>query len=173
MRIVLAALIIMGAVTAASSQDGTYRRYLVRSCDIFDYCTWKYKYRPIRHRPAYYAPRVYSYERREREFTLERDVDRNPKRCAVDQVKVVGVERYGTDRAKESADGQWMETVRANMGAKMMDLRNAKHVSYECWQSSTGNRASEKAADVGGKFLEQCELRAIPCRASRVEDDRR
>lgn len=180
MRFVLAALMVVGAVAPASAGrycadyvpprrvcnagDGdAWAAIIGRSCTtIRGYCRqWSYSY----------EPRVYGYERREREITLESDVRR--RHCSADSVRVVGVERYGTERAKEAADGQWMETVRANFGGKMMDLRNAKHVSYECWQSSTGNRASEKAADVGGKFLEQCELRAIPCRASRVEDDRR
>lgn len=173
---ILAIIAVMVMVTepAFAQPEETFksiRRLIGHRCDsISGHC------RPVYRWERAYAPRVYGWERRfdpPREITLEREVDRN--RCVIDHrsVRAVGVERYGTDRAKESADAQWMETVRAEPGSKFMDLRNAKHVSYECWQSSTGNRASEKAADVGGKFLEQCEIRAIPCKAPKSVDDRR
>jgi predicted secreted acid phosphatase len=80
-------------------------------------------------------------------------------------VTTVGEERYGRDRAKEAAEATWMEAVRARFGTKWMDLRNSRGGTWECGRSSTGNRSSEKAQDMVGKFLEQCELKARPCRS--------
>ena len=88
-------------------------------------------------------------------------------RCKSLVVTAIGEEKYGTDRAKEAAAATWMERVRFLYGVRFMDTRNAKHSSYECSRSSTGNRASEKTADLAGRFLEQCELRAEPCKAEK------
>ena len=89
-----------------------------------------------------------------------------------DPVRAVGVEKYGNGNAKGSADAQWAETVRARIGGMYMDLKNARDVTYECWQSSTGNRKSEKVAEGltgGAGVLEQCEIRAVPCRAPKTQ----
>jgi hypothetical protein len=113
-------------------------------------------------REVYREPsRVYSYERRER----REERDYTP--ICRTMVTAVGEEKYGADRAKEAAAATWMEAVRHNHGTKYMDPKNARHLSYECGRSSTGNRASEKAADTAGRFLEQCELRATPCRSEK------
>lgn len=168
MRYLLAVLALIVAaphLAEAQSEGGpNWRAVRQRQWVCMDWggCGYQWRTRRIRtYEPRYYAA--------PREFSMERDVER---RQCTDVVRAVGVERYGKDRAKESADASWMEIVRASPGSKFMDLRNAKHVTYECWQSSTGNRASEKAADVGGKFLEQCEVRAHPCRAPRTEGER-
>ena len=99
--------------------------------------------------------RVYGYQHRD---------DHKDAQCR-DFVTAVGEERYGRDRAKEAAEAMWMEAVRARYGTKLMDLRSSRGGTWECGRSSTGNRASEKAQDLVGKFLEQCELRARACRA--------
>jgi hypothetical protein len=170
MRYLLAAILILAFPVLADAQDGggiNWRSVRQKQWVCRDWGGCGYEWRYVRRR-VYDAPRYYAAPR-EREFEPER------LHHCVDSVKAVGVEKYGTARAKESADASWMETVRASPGAKYMDLRNAKRVTYECWQSSTGNRASEKAADVGGKYLEQCEVRAHPCRAPKTEgsgDDR-
>lgn len=92
--------------------------------------------------------------------------------CPHPPVTVVGEEKYGNDRAKEAAAAAWMERVRFRHGVRFMDLRNAKHASYECSRSSTGNRASEKTAELTNRFLEQCELKAEPCKAERDREEK-
>ncbi len=93
-------------------------------------------------------------------------------RCHFQSISATGEERYGLERAKEAAAAQWMERVRFLYGVRYMDPRNARHASYECGRSSTGNRASEKTADLAGRFLEQCELKAEPCKAEKDRDDK-
>ena len=131
--------------------------YTVRRCAWLNWdgsCHYTY------HRRRYRPPtRVYSYERR---------VD---PRCR-ETIRAVGEERYGTERAKEAALASWMEAVRREPGARYMDPKNATHLTYECGRTSTGNRASEKAQDTVGRFLEQCEVRAKPCRADRDGGER-
>jgi hypothetical protein len=137
-----------------------------------------------------YFKRVERYERRqqhirqawrEREYEQRNDDYRYDDRrndwrggqeCR-DMLQAVGEERYGRDRAKESAEQQWMEAARNRYGVRWMDLRNSRGGTWECGRSSTGNRAMEKAADVAGRFLEQCVLRSRPCRAEleRVSKD--
>ncbi len=168
MRVALAvlALIVAAPQVEAQSEFGPNWRTIRQRqwvCRDWGGCGYEWRTRRIR---TYEQPRYYASPR---EYSLEREVER--RHCG-DMVRAVGVEKYGKERAKEAADASWMEIVRASPGAKFMDMRNAKHLTYECWQSSTGNRASEKAADVGGKFLEQCEVRAHPCRAPRVEGER-
>lgn len=76
-----------------------------------------------------------------------------------------GAEAYDRKNAKENADAMWMEAVRNRFGVRYMDPDNSLQRTYECGLSATGNRASEVAADVRGKRLEQCTVEAVPCRA--------
>lgn len=121
-------------------------------------CEWRgdcKRYYGHRHR----APsRVYSYEHR---LPVEA-------RCK-EPLTAVGEERYGSERAKEAATSIWMERVRFLHGIRYMDPKNARNLTYECGRSSTGNRASEKTAEVTGRYLEQCEVRGQPCRAEKEE----
>lgn len=154
-------------VPAAFGHETRSRYYTVRVC-AWHYLdgSCHYTYHRRRRAEPYRAPsRVYSYEHR------ERDRERTWGRCR-ETVRAVGEERYGTDRAKESALANWMETVRREPGARYMDPKNAEAIIYECGRSSTGNRASEKTQDVLGRFLEQCEVRARPCRADKEDGAR-
>lgn len=119
--------------------------------------------------------RVYSYARRNDDLT------QGP-RCLLDaqgrpiKMSATGVEAYSTEKAKEEADQALMEAIRGKHGSRFMDLENSVEKIYECWKSATGNRASEKAADFGGKTLRQCTVEAIPCRPDRIhveEEERR
>ena len=168
-------IILLVLVVPAKAQDSLsrseIRQQLVSSCKFWENCGQYFKQRS-------YTPRHYELHRfRPPEVTYERNWrddryrdERYDPQCR-DFVTTVGEERYGRDRAKEAAEQQWMELVRARFGTKWMDLRNSRGGTWECGRSSTGNRASEKAQEVIGKFLEQCELKARPCRAEleRVE----
>jgi len=158
---------IAGALCTINVPAKAQSAYTVRVCAWHNWdgsCHYTYHRRRYR-APAYRAPsRVYSYERRIYE-------ERTTERCRM-EIKAVGEERYGTDRAKDSALAAWMEAVRREPGARYMDPKNAERLTYECGRSSTGNRASEKASDTVGRFLEQCEVRAKPCRADRDGGER-
>ena len=167
------------ASTSALAQDDTrwVRRSVWSTCEWTGHGCYRHRYAPwearqrqvrviYRQAPRRYDPPVYAY-RKERE---DRRDDRP--RCIDRSLSRVGEERYGKERAKESAEQQWMEEVRARYGSRWMDTRNAKHVVFECSRSSTGNRASEKAQEVIGKFLEQCIIDAIPCRAEKEGGER-
>lgn len=148
-------------VPAAFGHETRSRYYTVRVC-AWHYLdgSCHYTYHRRRRADPYRAPsRVYSYEHR-----------RGPQ-CE-DQVAVVGEEKYGTQRAKEAADQAWAERTRFLFGVRYMDLKNARTLTYECGRSSTGKRASEAVAGAAGAVLEQCELRATPCRAEREQGDR-
>jgi hypothetical protein len=152
---ILGVLLFVAPKAFAQDPDGRWVRQAVRSsCDWWENCPrhrWKYIRR--------YQPRHIEI----RNVYRERE-DRYDAQCR-EFVVAVGEERYGRDRAKEAAEAIWMEATRARFGTKWMDLRNARGGTWECGRSSTGNRASEKAQDLVGKFLEQCELKARPCRA--------
>lgn len=155
---------IAGALCAwdvPAKAQGASRYYTVRVC------AWRYwdgschytYHRRYRRAEGYHAPsRVYSWHRR------------GPQ-CE-EIVSVTGEEKYGTSRAREAADAAWAERTRFLFGVRYMDLKNAKHQAYECGRSSTGRRASEAAAGAVGQVLEQCELRATPCRAERDGGER-
>lgn len=141
----------------AQDTDQTWKRQAFRSsCSWWENCRYQYRY--------YRKPRHIEIR------NVYREREDHGTQCK-EFVTAVGEERYGRDRAKESAEQQWMESVRARFGTKWMDLRNSRGGTWECGRSSTGNRASEKAQEVIGKFLEQCELKSRPCRAEleRVE----
>ena len=154
----LTLIIVLFPFPSSAQDDGKWVRQSIRSsCEWWENCP-RYRYRYRRHAHRLPAVRVYGYRERENgcgEF-----------------VSAVGEERYGRDRAKEAAEAMWMEAVRARYGTKLMDLRNSRGGTWECGRSSTGNRASEKAQDLVGKFLEQCELKAKPCRAELEKVDK-
>ena len=153
MRLLLAIIALLLLSNPAGAQDPDerwVRKSLRSSCQWWENCP---RYR-------HYRPRHYRLETRYRERD---DYDAQCKEF----VTAVGEERYGRDRAKEAAEQTWMEATRNRYGVKWIDLRNSRGGTWECGRSSTGNRASEKAQEVVGKFLEQCELKARPCRAER------
>jgi len=88
-------------------------------------------------------------------------------RCVDSRVSAIGIEAYDKAKAKEQAMAALAEIVRARWGGRYMDISNAEAVVFECWKSATGNRASEKAADFGGKELHQCQVESRPCRSER------
>src|SRR5262249_49184894 len=110
------------------------------------------------------SPEVAAYERRREDY--RRDIHDDGARCKP-MGTAVGHEAYCTPVAKEEGEQSWMEEVRSRFGSRYMDLRNSRRLTYECYRSSTGNRNSEKTADVAGKVLEQCRIEAVPCRSDK------
>ena len=177
--LVAAALMLVAAPAVAQERYEDYgppRRLVgyATVCVLFE-CRWEPRYArtgvPIythHHRPpiGYYPPPVrYHHPAYPPQPTV---VDsRDGPRCVQQRVTAIGVESYDKDKAREAAQSSYAEIVRARYGGKWMDLANAEAVTFECWKSASGNRASEKAADFGGRELQQCEVQAIPCRAKR------
>lgn len=169
MRKTLILLAALGAIAPASAQENDYRWIKkatgrVWTCDGWTgFCRWEYRYGYVRvphyygYRPAY-GPQVYGYVHRE-------DDARSGPRCLNVTMSAVGPEAYNLEKAKEAADSMLMEAIRARHGSRLMDLRHSEALTYECWRSATGNRASEKLADYGGAELHQCSVSARPCRS--------
>ena len=156
----VAALLMLSVNYAAAEDDrAEIRRQLISSCKFWETCgqyfkpTYRRNYEPRRYEiERRYEPRVYGYRE---EYDAH---DCKP------MITATGDEKYGKDRAKEDAEGRWMESVKGKWGPKYMELRYSIDGTWDCGRSSTGNRASEKAAETLGKYLEQCELKARPCR---------
>lgn len=173
MRKTLMLLAAVAAIAPASAQerDGRWiKKAIGRAyvCDGWGACRYEYRYGWVRHGYApTYAPRVYGYTH------YGDTADKGP-RCATqpnglpNRISAVGIEAYDIEKAKEQAIAAWAEIVRAKIGGRLMDYANSEAAVFECWRSATGNRASEKAADFGGRELHQCSLDANPCR-SKVE----
>jgi len=162
LRLVILAVVLtpMNLHAQDSLSRAEIRQQLVSSCNFWDTCGMYAKPRPRRYEELRryeierrYEPRVYGYRE---EYEAH---DCKP------MITATGDEKYGKDRAKEDAEGRWMESVKGKWGPKYMELRYSIDGTWDCGRSSTGNRASEKAAETLGKFLEQCELKARPCRA--------
>jgi hypothetical protein len=175
--------------TARAEDNDTLwvRENLLKNCKRHHNCGKFFRnydgqhYSRVYYRPSY--PERYRrfsehvrYEERERDYRNDRDYrrrdgdrdryDRDGDFCKGIVVST-GHEAYGRTKAKEEGEQAWMEETKSKYGARYMDLRNARRVSYECYRSSTGNRASEKAQDVVGRFLEQCRIEARACRADK------
>lgn len=163
--IILLMLITVPAKAQDSLSRAEIRQQLVSSCKFWENCGQYFRqrtYTPRHYELHRFRPPEVRYDRRDGP-PIYHD-ERFAPECR-ELVITVGEERYGRDRAKEAAEQAWMEETRSRFGARYMDLRNSHGGTWECGRSSTGNRASEKAQDLVGKFLEQCTLRAKPCRA--------
>lgn len=172
-----------GMILVASAEDidsrwvrQTIRKQYISCNEWTGHCERRWRYQVVR-RYVPPATRVYAYERREDYRDIERydDRDRGRGRC-LSIYKALGEERYDREKAKDDAKKAWASMVRFRHGVIYMDMAFARDVVFTCSKSSTGERASEKAASVlsGGGGLQQCEVEAKPCRADRVleRDDR-
>lgn len=181
MRSLLAAAALMLVAAPAVAQEryediGPPRRLVgyAKVCVLFE-CRWEPRYArtgvPIythHHRSpiGYYPPPVrYHHPAYPPQPIARVDTLNEGPRCLDRLMSTVGPEAYNVDKAKEAADSMLMEAIRAKHGSRMMDLRHAEARVYECWRSATGNRQSEKMADLGGSELHQCSVTARPCRA--------
>lgn len=161
MRLMLAAMMAVIATGALAQEDS---RWVKRIIGYRHVCDWEgcrrhpvYRsfYVPYAH-PSYYAPREYtlSYGSRRHECLQVR--------------AVVGLEKYNVEEARQNAVDMWMEVVKLHHGVRFMNPDNAIVMSDggrgpDCYVSATGTRASEKAAEVVGRRLSQCEYVARPC----------
>ena len=158
-RFWLAVLLLLVAWPANAQDDGQWvRKSLRSSCEWWETC--RYHYRTVKH---YRLPavRVYGY-RHDRDDDDRRRVRSH---CPDQYVTKVGEERYGRERAKEAAAQAWAEEVRNQCGVLWMGVGNSRDGTYECVESATGNRNSEKTAGAAGQVLVQCVIRAKPGRA--------
>lgn len=175
----LAALLVIAPASAQEGDGRWIRKATGRtwSCNAWTgFCQWEYHYGWVR-APSYqhyyrphYGTRVYGY-------TAYGNAQDKTERCArlpngqPHRISAVGVEAFDKDKAKEQAVAAWAEIVRAKIGGRWMDANHAEASVFECWRSATGNRASEKMADFGGRELNQCSLDANPCRAKQEVAD--
>jgi hypothetical protein len=171
------------ASTTAQDQDTIWvRENLLKECHRRHTCwryfhpqngwSWSYwGYRRVNYRRRYNYDRYEDWRGRRYERAHDRYEDNDPLPHCRPTVIATGHEALSRPEAKEQGELAWMEEVRGKWGARYMDPRNARDLSYECYRSSTGNRVSEKVGDLIGKFLEQCRIEAVPCRAEKEYAD--
>lgn len=178
-RLIFGATVAVAALTPALAQEGDtrwIRKAIGRAqvCAWDGSCRWEYRYGWVRvpSYSHYWRAPVYTHPTRVYGYTgYYNEGQDKTQRCATlpnsqpHRISAVGIEAYDKEKAKEQAVSAWAEIVRAKIGGRWMDAANAEAAVFECWRSATGNRASEKAADFGGRELHQCSLDANPCRA--------
>jgi hypothetical protein len=171
-----AGLIILTPALAQESDTRWIRKAVGRAqvCDWGGGCRWEYRYGWVRvpSYSHYWRAPVYTHPTRVYGYTgYYNEGQDKGQRCAMlpngqpHRISAVGIEAFDKEKAKEQAVAAWAEIVRAKIGGRWMDVANAEASVFECWRSATGNRASEKMADFGGRELHQCSVDANPCRA--------
>lgn len=138
----------------------------------------KTTYRPYRVVPEHLVP-LHKREAEVRGWRREweaRDRDRHLRdrerfshlragaRCWPVKIKAYSDEKVARD-GKTEAIRRWSGMVRSELGELFMDFKNAADKSELCWQSSTGERLTDKVT--GGN--ERCMVEARPCRAERTK----
>lgn len=150
-------LILLYPLSAYGQEDSRWVKKLVgRWCDSSGYCRPDYRW----HRAA---PRVYHA----RPYDLGHTNPYRQGNCYPVRA-TVGIEKYNVEEARSSAVELWMEAEKLHHGVKYMSPEHAIVFSDggkgpDCYPSSTGTRASERAAETIGKRLWQCEFIARPC----------
>lgn len=173
----IAGLVVLTPALAQESDYRWLRKSTTRSCYINEWTGFRECYGGGRRIP-YYAPSHYGYRptypspTRVYGYTgYYNEAQDKTQRCATlpngqpHRISAIGIEAFDKEKAREQAIAAWAEIVRAKIGGRWMDVANAEASVFECWRSATGNRASEKMADFGGRELHQCGLDATPCRA--------
>jgi len=137
--------------------------------------------KPMRHVPEHLAPlrrepevRVWRrhWDDRDRVAGWRSDMERGRElrlrerdRCWPVRMEAQSDEKVARDAMLE-AERRWSGVVRAKLGELYMDVKNAKDKRALCWQSSTGERMTDKMT--GG--TERCSIEARPCRAEKSKD---
>lgn len=135
--------------------------------------------KPMRHVPEHLAPlhsrRVDErrhWDDRDRVAGWRSDAERGRElrlrerdRCWPVRMEAQSDEKVARDAMLE-AERRWSGVVRAKLGELYMDIKNAKDKRALCWQSSTGERMTDKMT--GG--TERCSIEARPCRAEKTKD---
>ena len=86
-------------------------------------------------------------------------------RCWPVKIKAYSDEKVARD-GKTEAIRRWSGMVRSELGELFMDFKNSVDRSELCWQSSTGERLTDKMT--GGN--ERCMVEARPCRAEKIKE---
>ena len=100
--------------------------------------------------------RVYGYVRREEDDYRDRCRDRR---------RVVGDQGLSVALAQGQADKSWAADVRFHLGERYMDIANAEDIKYECSRSSVGETL--------GQTFHRCQISAKPCKAPKMEANKR
>ena len=131
----------------------------------------KVTYKPYRVVPEHLVPLAPKREAEVRGWRREwerRDRDRHLRerdRCWPVRMEAQSDEKIARD-GKAEAIRRWSGVVRAKLGELYMDFKNAVDKRELCWQSSTGERMTDKIT--GGN--ERCMVEARPCRAERTKE---
>lgn len=122
---------------------------------------------PLRSREAEVRGWRREWEARDRDRHLRERFSylRPGARCWPVKVKAYSDEKVARD-GKAEAIRRWSGMVRSELGELFMDYKNASDKSENCWQSSTGERLTDKVT--GGN--ERCMVEARPCRAERIKE---
>ena len=166
------ALAIVATAKADDCAERGMRMQAYRYCDVFGYCSLRY--RCLRYRRA--ESRVYSYERRE-ETDQWRERGSRADQCLPQDVDVLSTEHQTEDNAREAARKLWMAKTQWSHGGQYMDLDEAAHIRWRCGPSNAHDTASGKLAEAAGVLTGKggqnvrCALWARPCRVERKGDD--
>lgn len=125
----------------------------------------KTTYRPYRVVPEHLVPLAPRREVEVRGWKHRDSWLRPGSRCWPVKVKAYSDEKVARDGRAE-AIRRWSGMVRSELGELFMDFRHAIEKSEQCWQSSTGERLTDKMT--GGN--ERCMVEARPCRAEKTKD---
>lgn len=122
---------------------------------------------PLRSREAEVRGWRREWEERDRDRHLRERFShlRAGARCWPVKVKAYSDEKVARD-GKAEAIRRWSGMVRSELGELFMDYKNASDKSENCWQSSTGERLTDKVT--GGN--ERCMVEARPCRAEKTKE---
>jgi len=101
----------------------------------------------------------------------QHDAD-GPGSCKV-PLDSLGNDVRGEDDARLAARKAWMELARWRYGERYMELANARDTYFQC-NRVQAPLTEGKIGDKGDKFshLSRCELRATPCAAPIVREDK-
>lgn len=94
---------------------------------------------------------------------IKRDVVSKPEKLKQDEqvcappYKADGDQYVGEEGAKDQAEKAWSQSVRADYGERMMDIKHARDIHFACWRSSVGSLA--------GQTFHRCKIMATPCQA--------
>jgi len=155
--VVLALFVPVGSAQAQSSDESLWANKIIRK-QHWQERRARLRYQRYLERRRNHA-RVYSYVRRD-----DRDEDDYRDRCR-DKRRVVGDQGLSVALAQGQADKSWAADVRFHLGERYMDIANAEEIKYECSRSSVGETL--------GQTFHRCQISARPCKARKVEANKR
>lgn len=140
----------------------------------------KWRSNPVRRR-YYYAPppthRHYDHDRHHdgvRVYGAVRRLDTTANVGCYPGVEAYSVEANSEDGAWRDAQRNWENQVRAMVGEKWMDVRNALNVEKQCWVASGNQSVVGRVSEAVGRVVgtdnvdgrkHRCRILAKPCQA--------